>query len=648
MKKIIAIVTLIIFHVFSVNTYSQKNLSKADKDFEKYAFIDAIKTYERIAAKGFKSENLFRKLGDAYYYNSQYKEAAKWYDELFAINDLQNSEYDFRYAQSLKSIGQTKKADELMQRLRAKDQKDKRAILAKQDKSYLKKIYSNSGRYVISDCNFNSPYSDYGAFVRDGKIYFTSARDTGNFVKSKHQWTGQYFTHLYVADIDSTSEQISNSKPSKVNISSHSKFNESSLIMTQDGKTAYFTGNNFSEGKLKKNPKGISLLKIYSGRVDKDVITDVKELPFNGDDYSSAHPALSADEKTLFFVSDRPGTLGQSDIFKVSIEGNGTFGEVKNLGPSINTEGRESFPFINKENEIYFASDGQPGLGGLDIFVGKLENDDAVSFIQNVGSDINSTGDDFAYVIDSKSRRGFFSSNKNESGTDDIYGFLETKKIVPEEEELNGLVIDSETGLLLPGAKLELFDRDMILKKTVTADSIGRYSFFVEAGQPYVVRASIQDYFTKEIKVKASKQNKKQEFIIELDRSKCRMTVGDDLGKCFGIQMIYFELNKSEINKDEVFELEKILDVLVQHPNLKLEIRSHTDSRNTASYNQALSDRRAKSTLEWLIKRGISGDRLEAKGFGESQLLNNCGDQVKCTEEEHKINRRSEFIIKAL
>ncbi|BDU26928.1 OmpA family protein [Flavobacterium sp. GSB-24] len=648
MKNIIAIGTFIIFNAFSLNAFCQKNLTSGDKNFERYAFIDAIKTYERIAAKGFKSEIMFKKLGDSYYYNAQYKEAAKWYGELYAMNDLQDSEYDFRYSQCLKSAGQIKRADQIMQRLAAKDKSDSRGALNKNDKNYMKKIISNSGRYAIYECSFNSPYSDFGAFVRSGKVYFTSARDTGNFVKNKHQWTDRYFTHIYAADIDSIRGSAGKSKPSKVNINSLSKFNECSLIFTKDGKTAYFTGNNFTGGKLKKSEKGITFLKIYSGRVENDNITDVQELSFNGDNYSSAHPALSSDEKTLFFASDRPGTLGKSDIFKVSIGENGVFGEVINLGPSINTEGRETYPFISKENEIYFASDGHPGLGGLDVFVGAFEDDGSVGFIQNIGSDINTSGDDFAYVIDSESRKGFFSSNKNDTGTDEIYSFLEAKKIVPEKEELNGHVMDSETGLLLPGTTLELYDSKMVLKSKTVADSTASYSFFVEAGQNYTIRASLQDYFTRELKVKTVRENKKKDFLVLLDKSRCKIVVGDDLGKCFGIKMIYFDLNKSEINKDEVFELEKILDVLMQHPSLKLAIRSHTDSRNTAIYNQVLSARRAKSTVDWLIKNGISPDRLTGEGFGESELTNNCGDGVKCTEEEHQKNRRSQFIIKEL
>jgi len=636
-------------NAFSFNVYSQQTLTSGDQKYANYAFIDAIKTYERVAKKGYKSEEMFKKLANSYYFNADYRSAAKWYGELYAISDKQDSEYDYRYAQCLKSIGQTKKANTILEKLHLRDKNDNRGIFFKEEKNYIKKINANSGRYNIKDAGTNSKYSDYGSFVVADKLYFASAKDTGNFVKNKHQWTDEYFTRLYVATIDSTGKK--EPKIKKVDITSNSKFNESSAIITKDGKTAYFTGNDYNNSKAEKGKgkKKITLLKIYQATIVNEKWTDIKELPFNSNSYSTAHPALSPDEKTLFFVSDRPGTLGQSDIFKVSIEDNGLFGQVKNLGPTINTEGRESYPFISNENEIYFASDGHPGLGGFDVFVGKLEPDYTVCFIQNIGSDINSANDDFAYVIDTASRKGYFSSNKDGGkGSDDIYSFVETKKLEPEREELNGYVMDSETALLIPGAIVKLYDKDMVLKNTVVADSTANYSFFVEAGESYKVRVEMPDYFTKEQKVKIEKQNKKKEFAIYLDRAKCKMIVGDDLGKCFGVKMIYFDLDKSEIKNDEVIDLEKILDVLNQHPTMKLEIRSHTDSRHTHEYNQELSDKRAKSTLNWFIKNGIAPERLTARGFGETQLLNKCSDGVKCTEEEHQVNRRSEFIIKDL
>lgn len=645
--KIYIFIAIIILKVSTLNVYAQQTLSSGAKKYANYAFIDAIKTYERVAKKGYKSEEVFKKLANSYYYNSDYRSAAKWYSELYGMSDKQDSEYDYRYAQCLKSIGQVKKANIILEKLRLKDKNDNRGILFKEEKNYIKKINANSGRYIIKDSGINSKFSDYGSFVVANKIYFASAKDTGNFIKIKHRWTDEYFTHLYIATLDSTGKKEPVIK--KVEISSNSKFNQCSAVITKDGKTAYFTGNDYDNSGQGKEKKKITLLKIYQATIVSEKWVDIKELPFNSNSYSTAHPALSPDEKTLFFVSDRPGTLGQSDIFKVSIDDNGLFGQVKNLGPTINTEGRESYPFISKENEIYFASDGHPGLGGFDVFVGKLEPDYAVCFIQNLGSDINSVNDDFAYFIDSDSGRGYFSSNKDGGkGSDDIYSFVETKKLQPEREELNGYIRDSETTLLLPGAIVKLYDKNMVLKNTVVADSTANYSFFVEEGESYKVRVEMPDYFTKELKIKVEKQNKKKEFAVYLDKSKCKIIVGDDLGKCFGIKMIYFDLNKSEIKYNDVIDLEKILDVLNQHPTMKLEIRSHTDSRQTYKYNQDLSDRRAKSTFNWFIKNGVAPERLTAKGFGESQLLNKCTDGVKCTEEEHQVNRRSEFLVKEL
>lgn len=645
MKKNTALILLTIFNSFLFQSYCQQ--TAGDIKFERYAFIDAIKTYERLAEKGFRSESMMRRLADSYYFNSDYSAAAKWYGELYETAGQQQPEYDSRYAQCLRSIGQLKKADELMEKLHTKDDNDIRAKLLNENQNYLEKISLNSGRYIISSCRFNSKYSDYGAFVKAGKLYFASARDTGSFVKKKHQWTGQYFTHLYEVDIDSTEKQNNRSKAAKVKISFNNRFNESSLIFTKNGGTVYFTANSSPEGKALNNSKGVSLAKIYSGKVQGGIIRDIKELPFNNDNFSCAHPALSPDEKTLYFVSDRPGTFGQSDIFKVSRDENGLFGEIRNLGPSINTEARESYPFISQENDIYFASDGHPGLGGYDIFVAKREKEDSVYSIQNLGSDINSAEDDFAYMIDSASGKGFFSSNKT-GVDDDIYSFLEIKKIIPEIEELNGSVSDAETGLMLPGAKVQLYDSNLNLKSSSIADSVGNYSFIVKAGENYILRTEKEDYFTKELTVKTVKDNKKKAFPILLDRSKCKMFIGDDLGKCFGIKMIYFDLDKSEINKSAIIDIEKILDALIQNPSMKLDIRSYTDSRSTKDYNLVLSERRAKSTLEWLVKNGIDAKRLSAKGFGETGLLNDCGEGIKCSEEQHKANRRSEFIIKDL
>ncbi len=639
---LLCLILLNIFYGYS----QQSKVNSGDKKYDGYAYVDAIKTYERVAEKGYKSEDLFKKLGNSYYFNSEFEGAAKWYGELFAMNSSPEAEYFYRYAQSLKSTGQLAKADKVLNEFNTKYKNDSRGKLYKEDVNYLDQIKLNSGRYKIEDAGINSKYSDYGSFVYDNKIYFASARDTGNFSQRKHKWTGEYFTNIYNADIDA--ESGSSTKVNKIKTAINTKFHESSPAFTKDGKTVYFTRNNFIDGKKGKDDNKVTLIKIYKATLENGKWTNITALPFTSDSFSTAHPALSPDEKTLYFASDMPGTIGQSDIYKVSINSGGGYGTPENLGKTINTEGKETFPYVTSENEIYFASDGHPGLGGLDVFVGQLQDNGTVSDIQNLGSDINSPNDDFAYIIDPATRRGYFSSNKTGGhGSDDIYKFLETRRLKCL-QELTGVITDAESGIILPGTKLTLYDSQQVVVNTTISNAEGKYSFAVECGKTYNVRAAKTDYATKEVMVNIGKVSGKTDLPIALDKIICKVAIGDDLGKCFGIKMIYFDLDKSNIRVEAALDLEKILDVLNQNPTMKLDIRSHTDSRATHQYNEALSDRRAKSTIDWLIKNGVAKNRLTGKGYGETQLVNKCSDGVPCTEEEHQMNRRSEFIIVGL
>jgi outer membrane protein OmpA-like peptidoglycan-associated protein len=644
-NNILFCITLII--AFSFNVYSQKEKVKvADKKYDNYAYIDAIKTYEKVAEKGYKSADMFKKLGNSYYFNAELEKAARWYGELFAMNttDLE-PEYYFRYAQSLRSIGQNDKANELLELFNQKSGNDSRGKLFMKNVNYLDAIKANSGRYKIEDAGINSIYSDYGTALYANEIVFASARDTGSLGQRKHKWTNQYFTNLYSANLG---ENMTPEEPQKFDKKINSKFHESTPAFTKDGKTMYFTRNNYLDGKKGKDANKITLIKIYKATLENDSWSNITELPFNSDNYSVAHPALSPDGKTLYFASDMPGTIGQSDLFKVKLNDDGSYGIPENLGKTINTEGRETFPFVNDENEIYFASDGHPGLGGLDVFVSNINANGTFSDVQNLGADINSPKDDFAYLIDTKSRRGFFTSNRDGGlGYDDIYKFLELKKITCQ-QILFGEITDLVTAELLPDTKITLFDNQFNTISTTVSDDKAAYSFTVECGKTYYVRAQKPEYTAKELKTTIGEENGKTYLPIALENAKCKVTIGDDLGKCFNIKMIYFDLDKSNIRQEAAFDLEKILDVLNQNPTMKLDIRSHTDSRQTFKYNEALSDRRAKSTINWLIKNGVSADRLTGKGYGETQLVNKCSDDVECTEEEHQLNRRSEFIITAL
>lgn len=650
--KMNTLIYSLILSLMVLHGHGQKaKVASADKQYDRYSYIDAIATYERVAQKGYKDEKMFQKLGNAYYFNAELEKAGKWYGELFAMNQDQDAEYYYRYSQCLKAVGDYGQADKMLAEFNKKSGNDKRAQLYASHKNYLEEIKANSGRFNIEDAGINSEFSDYGSSFSGNKLVFASARDTGNVSKKVHKWTNQSFTNLYGSEVKNDGTL---SQPERLSKKINSKFHESTPVFTQDGKTMYFTRNNYLDGKKGKDGKRITLLKLYKATLNKegDNWEDVVALPFNSENYSVAHPALSLDEKTLYFASDMPGTLGQSDLFKATINQDGSYGTPENLGATINTEGRETFPFISDENELYFASDARPGLGGLDIYVTKIAKDNNFADIQNVGAPVNGTADDFAFLIDGKSKNGFFTSNRTGGkGFDDIYKFTQTRKLACE-QSLTGIITNNETAKILPNTKLSLFDEKFQLLKQGISDDNGHYDFEVLCGKTYFVRAEKQDYQTKEGTITIAKTSGKSELNLALEQRIKPIGIGTDLAKTLSIPMIYFDLDKFFIRKDAAFELEKVLAVMQEYPKMKIDVRSHTDCRQTAQYNEALSDKRAKSTMAWLVKNGIAADRLTGRGYGESQLVNDCGceptNASPCSEEQHQKNRRSEFVITKL
>lgn len=641
-KKIYSI--LLVFA--SVFLFGQKNtVAKGDREYANFAYINAIDIYLKVVEKGYESAEIYQKIGNSYYFNAKLTEANQWYEKLFALKNVTiEPEYYYRYSQTLKATGNYEKANAYLSDFSKMNASDNRAKLFNDSNDYLAEIKKRSGRFTVEDSGINSEFSDYGGAFNNDKIVFTSTRKSKELRNKTHQWTNQPYSNLYEATL--TSEGLLAS-PVELNKKINSNFNESTAVFTKDGKTMYFTRNNFTDKKVKTDKNQVMLLKLYKAVLKDNEWTEVQELPFNSDEYNCAHPALSTDEKTLFFVSNMPGTIGQSDIFKVALHTDGTFGKPENLGKEFNTEGRESFPYISKNNEIYFASDGRPGLGGLDIFAAKMSNDGSFAKIYNVGAPVNSPFDDFAYMLAADSN-GFFASNRDGGkGYDDIYKFKENLPLPFNcKQLLKGVLTDIKTNAIIPNAKIVLFDDKMNpLTESVTNDK-GEYSFpDLECDKKYVVRGVPEKYEAVEKAVLTDLYPGETTSSLEVDSFLKKIEVGTDLAKTFGIDLIYFDLDKANIRKISEKDLAKILEVLQRYPAITINIKSHTDSRQSASYNLKLSQRRAQSTMQWFLNKGIDKSRLTSEGLGESQLLNQCADGVKCSEEEHQKNRRSEFII---
>ncbi|WP_299535370.1 OmpA family protein [Ulvibacterium sp.] len=642
-KKILSLLFITVLSLGVRSTAQERLVTKANANYEEYSFSPAIDIYKRVLEKGYVSADLLKKLGNSYYFNADYADAAKTYERL--VNEYPSTvgpEYYFRYAQTLKTLGNYDGADKIMAKFTESTGDDLRASVYRDEKNYLEKIKENSGRYDIAQFEYNSPYSDFApSFYKDGLI-FSSDRDTGNFARYRHTWNAKDFLDLYKINADS----ISTNYVTKLGDDVNTRLHESTSITNKDGSILYFTRNNFVEGKYKKDEKGVIRLKIFKAELVDGIWTNIEELPFNSDAYSVANPALSPDEKTLFFASDMPGTLGESDLFKVSINEDGTYGTPQNLGTPINTEARETFPFITSEEVLYFSSDGHPGLGGLDIFATKIAENRLTGSVVNVGEPVNSQKDDFTFIFNEDTREGYFASNRSEGqGADDIYSFLETIPLILDcNQQVTGTVRDKISNEVLVGATIKVINENNEEVLTTITDSDGNYSIIIDCNQGNFVRASMEGYVpSEEYLGKSDGKPRIMDFYLERDRITAGF--GDDLAKLLQLSTIYFDFDKYNIRKDSEVEVEKVIAAMEKYPSLKIKVNSHTDSRGKDSYNLWLSQKRAESTVNYMISKGIAADRLEGEGFGETKLVNQCENGVRCSNAEHELNRRSEFII---
>ena len=627
----------------------EKELEKANEMYKNFSYVDAIKIYERIAQKGFVNQEMLQSLGNAYYYNAEYKKALPWYEQLFQEGKYKvKPEYYYRYAQTLKSVGDYTQADKMMAKfVELTNANDTRAALFEENKDYQTVIKNNSGRFQLNNASINTENSEYGTALYGDKIVFAGATDARKAKRGVSQWTGESFYDLYEAE--HFDQKLGSRKPFSSSI--NTQFNESTPVFTKDGNTMYFTRNNYVNRKLGSDIENTILLKILRATKDKNGNWgNIVEVPFNSDQYNVAHPALSPDEKYLYFASDMPGSFGNSDIFRVEILGDNQYGTPENLGNIINTAGRESFPYISKDNVLYYSSDGIPGLGGLDIFAAKFNADGSTSKPVNIGMPGNSADDDFCFVFNSDSKIGFLTSNRpGGKGKDDIYSFHEDKPLLFScQKNIKGIVKDAKTKAIIANAKVILSDKVMKEVGKDQSKTDGTFTFEkVNCNDShYYLRGEKEKYETAEVNVTVGKDEVVYEIL--LNPREVAIKKGMDLAKVFEIKEIKFDYNKADIRPDAAVELTKIVEVMREYPKMKIDIRSHTDSRGADSYNLKLSDRRAKATLEWIVKQGIDRKRLKAKGYGETRLVNGCSNGVPCTEEEHQENRRSEFIVVAM
>lgn len=611
-------------------TAQNSNTKKADKEFERFEFVKAAESYNKLVENGKGDAYVYAQLAESYYNIFNTVEAERWYAK--ALETSNKPEMIYRYSQMLKANGKYKESNEQMERFASMRPSDDRATEFRKNPDYLPKILEQGKKFNVQNAMFNSEQSDFGGTMDNGMLYITSGRNDN---RKTYGWNNEPFLDMYRLTKNSDgSYQEAELLNDKIN----TKYHEGLASFSADGKTMYFSRESYFEKDYKKdslsNNRFGQLYIFKATKLGSDWDT-VEPLSINSPNYSVKNPAVSADGKTLYFSSNMPGGYGQFDIYKAAINDDGSIGEPVNLGQKVNTEGQEMFPFISSNNTLYFSSNGHLGLGGMDVFYTK-EIDGKMAPIRNVGIPISSNADDFAFTIDEESGEGFLSSNRDGGqGGDDIYLI---KKLQPLCDVLiNAVVLDDKTREPISGASVTLFDNQGNKVVSKPTNSQGIAEFIVECEEDTQLEVEMPDYNSRQVVVKGTR-DEEQEVQISLEPIE-KLIVADRIE----LEPIYFEFDKFNITAKAAFELDKIVQIMNKYPDMTIKTTSHTDIRGSESYNMRLSDSRAKSTRQYIISKGIDESRITAEGKGESEPKIDCSGG--CTKEQHQENRRSEFII---
>ena len=522
----------------------------------------------------------------------------------------------------LKAQGNYAESDKQMNKFAALAPKDQRAIEFKSNPNYLNDLKSQSKLFDISPATISSDKSDFGAVMADNnEVYFSSAR---NGSRKNASYNDEPYLDVYKAIYNEDGTLSEPTLVSEIN----TKWHDGPVAISADGNTMYYGSESFNESEfVKDKEKRLKFGKIYLYKVTKngDKWSNSKALPFNNQAYSVRNPALSADGKTLYFSSDMPGGMGGEDIYKVSVDGD-TYGTPENLGSKVNTEGDESFPFVTDKGVLYFASNAREGFGGFDIFKIDLANDAEPT---NIGEPVNTEKDDFSFAFNTAKKVAFFSSNR--AGVDNIYMATPICGV-------NGLVVvkNAKTGAVIEGVMVTALDDKNEIAGANTTNSQGTAKFGLACEKDYSFSAT-RSGFENAVATMNKSEGGNESIEILMEPIKPIITETEVI-----LNPIFFEFNRSNITKQGAEELDRLVDVMNEHPEMVIFAKSHTDSRGSDKYNMNLSERRAKATVQYIISRGIAKDRISGQGFGETEPKVEC---TKCTEEEHAKNRRSEFLI---
>ena len=631
MKNIISIFIITLLTNASLTAQSN-DTKKADKHFNKFEFVDAATDYLKLVEDGKADTYVYSQLAESYYNVFNTAEAEKWYAK--ALETAADPEMVYNYSQMLKANGKYEESNVQLAKFASMRPADNRATAFRENPNYLPKILEKGKKFNVQNLSINSEVSDFGGTIKNGKLYITSARNDRNSTKT-YGWSTEAFLDIYTAVVNDDGEF---QMPSIIEDNINTKYHEGTVSFSPDGNTMYFSRESFYDKIYEKDPSTkykISVLHLYKSINQEGQWSEAEPLSLNGENYSVKNPSVSADGTTLYFASDKVGGYGNFDIYSAAVDANGSVGEATNLGQKVNTEGQEMFPFISTSNTLYFSSNGHLGLGGLDVFFAKIV-DGKVGPVRNIGIPVNGNADDFAFSINEETEEGFVSSNREGGmGSDDIYAI---KKLQPICDVMMTVTVrDSKTGLILDGASVSIQDSEGNIFGTKISNAEGIVEYIIECDVDTKLVGSKIDYESGSTLVAGTSE---EEVSAELLLTPIEEII---LANKVILNPIYFDFDKSNITAQAAFELDKLVQLMTKYKSIVISAESHTDSRGSASYNLSLSERRALTTAQYVISKGIDATRITGSGKGETTPSIDCGG--RCTEEEHQLNRRSEFLI---
>ncbi|HZX61986.1 MAG TPA: OmpA family protein [Bacteroidales bacterium] len=649
MNKRTLLFVLLLAIVAAIPTFGQ--IKEAKTQMNRFNYSEAVsilkKTISKNNPKTINEATLL--IAECYRKQNDMLNTRAWYGRVLMTGNTDPMNF-YYYGQALRATGEYRKAKIIFLHYDSITSKDN---LGKIYAAYCDSAIawqSNPPAYEIKNASaLNSKQSDFGPAFYDNGVIFTSDRILSKLESKKYGWTGNSFLHLFCADplyLDDYYNDFEAPKlaPGLLNQEYHdgpATFNKTYTEIFLNRTLVY-------KDKGKKENKNIRthLLKIFYATRKDGKWGKLKPFFFNNDEYSVGHPALSPDGKTLYFVSDMKGGLGGTDIYVCTRE-DGKWSNPTNLGAVINTFGNEMFPFIADSLDLYFASDGHPGFGGLDIFVSRMV-DGKWTTPKNLGLPINSSYDDFSLAEYKNTGKGLFCSNRpNGKGADDLYCFnrIPVEQPKPPVTPLSlpmvsGCVKDKSTLEPIQGATVFLLDNESRKVLVIKANSNGCFKTPVKKGTHYLVKAMQNGYIADCLPFNFDTADTRTDLSIPRDLLLDKLAVN----RKFRLENIYYDFDKWNIRKDAEPSLNNLIRIMKENA-ITVELGSHTDCRGSDEYNLRLSQHRAESAVQYIVSAGIDPSRITAHGYGEIQLVNKCRNGVPCTESEHQANRRTEFKV---